>query len=173
MKKELFKELYLYELHRKEELTGRVTVLLTAVTVVGALGGYLLKAHQISRDFWSLTFGVLLMPAVISYCRSIYCLTRLYSGYKYAAMPTPANLQAYYEELTTFYGDNPGAKGDADKAFSTYLDKKYAKATEVNVRNNEIKAAYHAKSLQSLIFALLFVTLAALVPLLKDVVALK
>lgn len=168
MKADLFKELYMYELHRKEELTGRVTVLLSAVTVVGALGGYLLKSQAIQMDLWSLIFGVLLVTAGIFYGRSIYCLTRLYSGYEYAAIPTPARLQDYYEELITFYKNNHEEKGDADSAFTTYLNKRYAEATEVNVLNNEAKAAYHARSLQSLVFALLFVTLAALPPLLKE-----
>lgn len=173
MEKELFKELYLFELQRKEELTGRVTVLLTAVTVVGAMGGYLLKAYQISSDLWSLTLGALLLATLIFYSRSVYCLTRLYSGYEYEAMPTPAKLQAYYEELEAFYRDNPEEEGNVDSTFTKYLNRKYAKATEVNVKNNEIKAAYHAASLQSLILTLLFVTLAALVPLVKSVLALK
>jgi hypothetical protein len=173
MEKELFKELYLYELQRKEELTGRVTVLLTAVTVVGAFGGYLLKAYQIKSDLWSLIVGVLLLAALILYSRSVYCLTRLYSGYEYEAMPTPAKLQAYYEELEAFYQANPEEEGNVDSTFTKYLNRKYSKATEVNVQNNEIKAAYHAASLQSLIFTLMCATLAALAPLLRSVLALN
>src|SRR4051812_28492257 len=126
MDKELFKELYLYELLRKEELIGRVTVLLTAVTVVGALGGYLLEASSISKDLWSLIFASFLAVAVVFYCRSIYFLTRLYSGYTYAAIPTPANLQSHYGKLVAFYKDNPDAKGDADSEFTSYLNKRYA-----------------------------------------------
>ncbi len=167
MEGSLFKELYLYELSRKEELTGRVTVLLTAVTVIGALGGYLLKSDQTSKDLWSFIISILLVPAAGFYGRSIYYLNRLYSGYEYAAMPTPASLQNYYGELVTFYRDNPEAEGDIDSTFTAYLDKKYAKATEINAANNESKAVYHAGSIQSLVLTLLFLTLAGIVYLLK------
>src|SRR5215217_2159659 len=113
MEKELFKELYLYELSRKEELTGRVTILLTAVTVVGAVVGSLLEAHPISGDVLSLIFGSLLILAIFFYGSSVYYLTRLYTGYTYKAIPTPAKLQAYYQELVTFYTENPEEKGGA------------------------------------------------------------
>ena len=167
MEKELFKELYLYELSRKEELTGRVTILLTAVTVVGAVVGSLLEAHPISGDVLSLIFGSLLILAIFFYGSSVYYLTRLYTGYTYKAIPTPAKLQAYYQELVTFYTENPEEKGGAREKFQTYINKRYAEATEVNALNNEAKAAYHAKALRALIFVLLFLSLAAVPHLLK------
>ncbi len=167
MEKDLFKELYLFELSRKEQLTGRVAVLLTAVTVVGALVGFLLEAHAISTDPLSLIFESLLMLAIFFYGSSVYYLTRLYSGYMYEAIPTPSKLKAYYQELVKFYNDNPEATGGASEKFQDYLNDRYAKATEINVLNNETKAAYHAKSLRALVFALLSLSLAAVPHLLK------
>jgi len=162
MKQQLIKELYEYELARKEEIASRGNLLVTGLTLVAGVLGYLTQSYHYSLDFSTCAFLVLITPAFAFYAIAIYCLVNFYKAYKYQVLETPQKLLEHEKELVQYCKEYPSLDTSAERLFDEYLNKIYVECTDTNSRCNDSKAAYQAKAVSILIWALIFSCLASI-----------
>jgi hypothetical protein len=157
----LYKDLFLFELERKESLAERGSVLVGGLTVIGGLIAFMVDGHEFDGSSVSSVFTILLAGGLVCFSVSLLYFVLFFRGYTYRALPTLKVLQKCRRDLDAYYSQYPSATGNAEIKFREYLYGLYAETTEVNARNNQIKAAFQARAVSWMIYAAIFFAVAA------------
>jgi len=164
MDKNLFRELYVFELNRRDKLADTMNSLITGLAILGGFLGYLVENHPFSVEVPSILFVLLSAPALVFYGLAAYNAILYYHlRGQYQAIPTLVDLRAYYEDvLTVFYKQNPDIEGTADSAFENYLNTRYAEATDKNAVLNDYRGECQRKAFTALTYVLVLASLSAI-----------
>ncbi|MDR0473739.1 MAG: hypothetical protein LBH43_08750 [Treponema sp.] len=160
------KERYLWEHSRKNELNNSVTIPLGILIVqISSISYFFLNFPSETCSQLFIAFIVLLSLSIISIVYSVYLFMRHQSGYQYAYIISPKDMNNYYEKNIAAYINN-NENVDFNYVFNELKETEllgYIEATEKNITNNEIKIKYYRKfllliiiSTTLLIFTLLF-----------------
>ena len=169
MDKSLFKDLYLFELDRRDKLGQGMNSLITGLTVVGGLLGYFLQKYTFGYDPVSLLVTVLLLASVASFAVAVYNTTQYFQLPKeYHAIPTSSDLRKYYQELLTFHAGKTDVRKEADTDFEDYLNERYAEATDINSSNNYYRGDLQRKAFTLLTYSVMFVLASLLASFLAE-----
>lgn len=161
MNKDLYKELYLFEIGRKDKISDSVSTLITGMVIVGGAIGYFIENHSFSWDGLSIAFSMLLAVAIVLYALAIISLISIY-GYKYQLIPFASSLKDYYVQLEEYYDQNPDEDGNPDSSFENYLNNRYAEATVVNAKHNDVRGAYQGRIFSVLAYSMMLTLLCSI-----------
>jgi len=106
MEKELFKDMYYFELDRKEKLNAKVNLPITIIMLIcGAIVYFTRSINMFGIDLISIFFWILYAGLLISTIITVYYICRSFYDYPYEYIPTASdfekdinNLQEYYED---------------------------------------------------------------------------
>jgi hypothetical protein len=155
MDKALFKDLYVFELDRREKLAQGMSGLIGALTVVGGVIGFGLQNYSfhLSQPVDAL-IAVFAMAGACAYAASVYSALQFYHlPEQYRAIATSAELWAYYEQLKAHFANSVQSKAKAAGAFEEYLSQRYSEATDVNAKNNNLRGNAQSRAFIFLTYA--------------------
>jgi hypothetical protein len=162
MKLDLLKEHYFYELTRKNELEGALSLPVACFTAV--IGVVFTLATTFSYENGSLTvaFSILLGVVVIVLGLVFFYVAKAYLNPKYNMAPSTSDLLSHLAELQEHYAKTGGEITAAEKDFEKGLMEGYSQATTTNKKNNDKRADYLFKAKVSLVFSVLALALCAI-----------
>jgi len=159
----LFKELYVFELNRRDKLADTMNSLITDLAILGGFLGYLVENHPFSATAASILFVLLSAPALVFYGIAACNAIRYYHlAGQYQAIATSIDLRSYYDVLVDFYRKNPNVAGTPDSAFENYLNTRYAEATDKNAVLNDYRGECQRKAFAALTYVLVLASLSAI-----------
>ena len=166
----LFKDLYLFELDRKEKLAQGINGLITALTIVGGILAYGLQTYTFSAaEPGAVIVGVFSIAAIGSYAVALYhTLQHFHVGRDYRAIATSSPLWEHYQALLDYFAAESDPKAKADSAFNEYLNAVYAEATDVNAEINYYRGDRQKRAYTFLTYAVAFALLAFLTYYVSD-----
>lgn len=139
-----YKELYLFELQRRSDLTNSLSIPIGIVSIIAGAVFYIIR--QISYPFSGLELPEVIFVSVSTafLLVSIYLLFRSYFNYAYGYIPTAQQLEDWRISLTEYYKRNSCAnpKSQADTDLTEFLSSKFAKHAHRNTINNDRKSTY-------------------------------
>lgn len=138
MKLEFCKELYEFEIERKDKLDSVAAILPAAISGLVVAIVFVVKelaeakSHPLSEIGFVL-FGISAFMLAIA----VVCLVSGFHGSVYRHMDYADKLKAYHDELASFHD---GDTNKADAEFNDYLKAKYIEFAAHNGRANDAKA---------------------------------
>ena len=162
MENALFKDMYLFELNRKEQLSDSMNSLITVLAILGGLLGFITQNYRFSTEPLSLLSLVFLCPAIILYGAALYhSILHFYLANpgiekSYQAIPKSSDLNAYYNQLVLHFEIHPDPKGNAETYFNMYLNDRYAEATDINAAINDYRGERQRKAFKILSIMVVF-----------------
>ncbi len=151
MEIELFEKQYERELNRRHQLTSTLSLPLGVLTILGGALGVMAKEFSYGSQVMSVIFSSTLLLAGLAFAGAVFFIVRsyFYFGHSYSHIPAPGLLKEYHAQLLDFYQyaeeATPAHKGAAEKAeeeFAAFLRDSLAEATDINTRNNDLKAGH-------------------------------
>jgi ABC-type multidrug transport system fused ATPase/permease subunit len=165
------KDRYLWEHSRKNELNSSVTIPLGILTLqITSFSYFLLNFPREICGRIFIAFIVFLILSVISIILSVILFLRHQSGYKYAYILSPKDMENYRNSYISAYTDN-NDNIDYDYIYNELKEtelSEYIEATETNILNNETKIKFYRHFLLSLIISTALLVLTLLFSLLLD-----
>jgi hypothetical protein len=162
MDQALFKDLYLFELDRRDKLSEGMNGLITALSLLGALIGFGLETYTSSlSDLGGALVVGLGSAGVAAYAVSLYHAMQFFHlPQDYRAIATSSELSEYYEVLLNFYQTETSPETSAEAEFEKYLRQVYSEATDVNANNNYYRGDRQKRAYAFLTYAVAFILLA-------------
>ena len=160
-----YKELYLFEMDRKDKFNGRLPVPIGIASVLAT--GILYYLHNFP-DQWSpaaYVLAALLTLGALTWLGAVWFLGRALIGHEYGFMPSALAIEDYWQALCQYYEQNPEVEPGLEADFRQFLIAKYTVYADAANRNNRSKAAFLHRAHIGLIAALVLLAL-AIVPLL-------
>lgn len=162
MNSRLYQEHYREEWQRRTEIESTYNLPVTVFTVLGGAIFLLARGHRFNSEPVSLAFFGLIAAAALFYVMAVANLVRSMYGYTYERIPTSKQLGDHYDALVRFHVNAGRTERDAHKDFESYVNARYAQATDVNTWNNVSKSEFLHQSNRWLIAAFAAVGLASL-----------
>lgn len=154
-----YKEMYHFELKRKNELTNRLSIPIGIVIVV--FGGLFYIFKNISKPFDLLEIIELALSSIscIFILIAVYFLVRSYFNYAYGYVPTAQQIENWRNELLEYYEQLEIELPDeeADKHVKDHLRNKYAEHAHRNTLNNDNKSTFLHKANLTIICSIVFI----------------
>jgi hypothetical protein len=159
MSLQLYKELYIEEWQRRDQLQASAGTPISIVTILG--GGLLLmgKSFDSLRPLLYIPFWTAFLAALVCAVVAVYCIVRSVHGYRYERIPHASELVVHQAVLNEHYTSS-GRPAEADEAFATYLIRKYIVATDRNAVNNINRGDWLHQAHRWLVYALCTAALA-------------
>ena len=151
----LAKDLYLFELERRQQLEDATNTLITGMALVGGLLGFLLQAPEVKTLALRDPFFAAVALAFIAFVYALSQLIAFYRVAEYFAIPTAKALQTDYRQLEDYFTRYPDL-GTAEAEFADYLIERYSEATEINAVTNFARGTYLSRGVRALAIAVLF-----------------
>lgn len=168
-----YKELYLSELARREELNKAVDRPIAIITafagiVYFSVGGFRLplSAFQGAQLTLAVLAGMLLISAIV-------CIVCSYYGRVYGYVPTPSELENYRKSLTTYYADdNSVSAADIEEKVLDYVYEAYVTGAHQNASINVERGAWlHRAKTLLVIFALPLIIVLGVLRIISNMMA--
>ncbi len=152
-----YKEAYLFELGRKDQITSNLNLPLTVLTLVGALLAYYLEnLSSGSPNYLTYIIIVLIVASIAGMCSSVYFLYRCLFGYTYGYV---SNTQMIAEHVKALHMYNEyvadDKRVDIDKELEAILSEQYSICATENWYNNKRKLGYLGSATKSLLFTVI------------------
>ena len=139
-----YKELYLFELQRKNDLTNSLAIPIGIVSIIAGALFYIIS--QISYPFSSIEMLEVILFVISTFLlsTSIYLLIKSYFNYAYGYIPTAQQIEQWRSQLVRYYEDQntDDAETHADKDVTVFLTSKFAEHAHHNTLNNDSKSTY-------------------------------
>jgi uncharacterized Tic20 family protein len=156
------KERYLWEHSRKNELNSSVTIPLGILIVqITSFSYFFLNFPEETYKKTFIVFIIFLVLSVISIILSIIFFIRHQSGYKYAYIFSPREMENYRKDYIAAY-TSADDDIDYDYIHNELMEAElsgYIEATEKNILNNETKNKFYRLLLLSLIISTAFLVI--------------
>lgn len=141
MNLDLLRELYYFELQRKQQLEAS---LMLPVAVLTGLGGVLFsfaRSFRYGHNVKTYVFVAALTGATISLMWVVFYLIRGTHPFTYEVIPSSTELLSFYNESKDYY-KSTRAEFKADEDFESEMRAAYAKASSKNRQNNISKSGF-------------------------------
>jgi hypothetical protein len=165
----VFKDMYYHELTTKEALNSRVSVPLTALSIIATLIIYYMSESKNlpALSLANVLISIYYLIIFIIVCLVIYAailLLRIIWGHSYAQSPTPKVIDDYVRQLDETYAScsEEEKKCVIEREFNSFLSDLYRDATEDNCKNNYSKIKNIRKCNICIIVALILCILNAI-----------
>ncbi len=155
-----YKELYLFEMDRKDRFAARLPAPIAVATVLASGLLFLLRN---TSPAWTTPNGllvILLVAGAASWCVAVLNLGRALLGYRYGFMPSALAMDTYWRELSDHYDEYPDTEPGQAEDFREFLVAKYTTYSDAAHRANASKAAFLHNAHVALLAALLLLAIA-------------
>jgi drug/metabolite transporter (DMT)-like permease len=170
-----YKEHYLLESTRRNELTSALAVPIAILSAVLGVLAVVAKDLHVPLDGGGLVQLVFVVLGALASALSTYFLFRSLYGLAYAYVPSPTELAEYAKGLSLYYVGSglrePAATAKAEAETLAYLYGEYAKNTDRNANNNDIKSGHLHNANSALIAAVVLTALAGVAYVVSSVVS--
>lgn len=163
-----FKELYEAELERREKITSSLVIPIGILSLLGSGIIYLIQKLEFFIDFINTMVLIILIVATIFFCYSVYYLIKSYFGYTYKFLPTPKELEQYWNKLREYYKTQDVDYKTADAEFEQYIENSYVDSTTENTWNNDSKSEYLHKANRAMVWCLVLILACSFPVLVKE-----
>ena len=137
---DLIKDLYEFELGRKDGITSRLPFSLTVLTLVGSLVAFLAKHLPSCALTWRCTLAAPLLVAIVALVCAAYNMYMCLLGRCYKALALGSDFLKWRDDVMQHFGQS-GRQAALD-----YVDRslceRMVEATDVNSRINDVRAAH-------------------------------
>ncbi len=159
---EFYKELYFFELDRRDRLNSAVALPVAVLTLIVGAIVYYLDNFPASDTLAGIIFLVLLGAVMASTSLAIFHLIRGRYNYEYYHLPRTSDIDEYRFDLKKCYEEaGEGISGEFEEAFLDFLIGEFVLAGHVNAGNNKTKSGELHKSINFIIGALVSLVLRA------------
>lgn len=169
MKLDLLKELYFFELNRKQQLESSLVLPVAVLTGLGGAVFSFAKSFRYGSNMKTYVFVAALLGATVSLMWVVFYLIRMTHRFTYEILPSSSELLSFYESNRDYYR-TVGAEFKADEDFDRELRRAYAKANTKNSQNNVSKAGFLYRAQMGLVSGALFLGVSA-IPYFVDEIA--
>lgn len=168
-----YKELYLSELVRREELNAAVD---RPIAIITAFCGILYFSVGSFRFPLSAFQGAQLTLAVIAgalMLAVIACVVRSYYGHVYGYVPTPSELEAYRKSLESYYADDASVSAqNIQEKVLAYIYEAYVAGAHQNALINVERGAWlHRAKTALMLFALPLIIVLGILRIMSNMLA--
>jgi hypothetical protein len=166
---EIARERYHFEQNRGERINNRLSVSIAIlIPLLGAIGYYLLSlpieaflSETPVMRISFMVFAIAFLGFLVCAFAAIATISRVFTGFKYGYMPTPAQIFDYEKRLRKYYQEaHNTTDGIADSRtkqdIEQFLVVTYARLSEENNRSNVKKTHLLARANQTIAIAVLF-----------------
>ena len=154
---ELYKEMYYFELKRKDTLNSSLGLPIGIVTILaGGVLYYVQNLPALSLDVWTIGFFVTFFLGSICLAVATLFLVLALWNHEYSYLPTPSEIEAYRKALVQYYEQNPAVLPGLEEDFRSFLCLQLCKHVEQNTRSNDSKSGYLHVGLGWVIGAIIF-----------------
>ena len=163
--KDFCKEHYFYEVERRRDLAGRVSLPVGIITIIGTILATSFKAIDFPYSDLEKLFIFVSFLAFVSLTTAVIYLCRSYVGFTYGYIATPVKLLEYEAQLKEYYFNKGEVVSEAqiDSEVEDYITSQYAQLTDYNVQKND-KKSYFLHRANIAIIASLILTFVASLP---------
>ncbi|MEO5325486.1 hypothetical protein PV773_19450 [Mesorhizobium sp. CC13] len=134
---QFFKEIYIFEIDRKDRLDSGIAVILTAITGVVVSMVFIIGIISKENFEWSGLVFLFFSVCSFSIAISVIFLVVGFHGRSYKYLDYPRELKEYYDKLELFYkGDNSEAKSE----FTSAITRQFIEFGTHNARANDEKS---------------------------------
>lgn len=169
---ELYKDLYFFEIDRKQKLTNGLGIPIGFATVLASAIFFYLREFNFSQNFTTLAFLGLLTFALFKLGRGIYFIIKSNYDYSYRYLPKGEELEDYFlknlghnEKLEKYNKKNDLKDIDhlekSSNEFKSFLIRKFVHANQKNGQNNRNKSEYMHSASGCLIYAFVIISISA------------
>lgn len=134
---DFFRDRYDYELRRREELTGALSMPISVLTVLGGAMGAMARSFSYRDQPLTWAFGILLGLAVAFFVVCMVRLARAYHPQKYMYLPLLGAIQRSREEFLGFAKFMARSEGEVLDTFEKQFHEHIIDAADRNTRNND------------------------------------
>ncbi|XDD45206.1 hypothetical protein AB3N60_10810 [Leptospira sp. WS39.C2] len=161
---EFFKNLYDFELVRKDNLNSNLNIPLTILSfIAGLLGYFFLNLPKSECDWIKVTFFTFLTFASIAFAISIYFFAQGLFGFGYGYISDASKINKYLKDVEDYNkAVNKKDKVDIENEFYEMLMEQYIEYSTLNFENNNKKSGYLRKTTVSLIVSFSFTILCSI-----------
>lgn len=166
MNLDLLKELYYFELQRKQQLEAS---LMLPVALLTGLGGVLFsfaRSFTYGGNAKTYVFATALSGATISLMWVVFYLIRATHPFTYEVIPSSTELLSFYDQSKDYYR-SIAAEFKADEDFESEMRGAYAKASSKNRQNNISKSGFLYRAQMGLVCGAVFLAI-GVIPYLAD-----
>lgn len=170
---DFLKEQYQKELDRKNDYTGRITLMSGILTILG--GGLLAMARELAMPNGSNEWieGATVAASLIFASISAWWVWSAYTNITYLAIPSSADLLAFRDGLVDCYRqvdcpDGATPQSIADAELLAGIDKAYSTLTTENYRINERRSRSLKRANKYFLLAILIASLALVLQLYRN-----
>lgn len=164
--REFYKSQYATEAARKTELTAALSLPVGVLSVL--VGGLVVMSKELHLPFSigeHVQFAAIALSAFACACAGYFLFRSLYN-FAYGYSPTALELKNYKEKLVAFHRSDGQPESEANQIAEAetlkYIDGEYAKNTDRNSKNNDIKSSYLHRANGSIIAAVAFAAVACI-----------
>ncbi|MGH7770675.1 MAG: hypothetical protein ACREQA_00385 [Candidatus Binatia bacterium] len=139
----LYKEMYYFELKRKDTLNSSLGLPIGIVTILagGALY-YVQNLPSLSLDVWTSVFFITFILGSICLAMATLFLVLALWNREYSYLPTPSEIEAYRKALLHYYEQNPNVPPGPDEDFRRFLCEQFCRHVEKNTQSNDSKSGH-------------------------------
>lgn len=155
------KEQYYFELNRRQQIEGAVTLPIAVLTGLTGVAFSFVKLFAYSSGYLTYIFLVCVLAAFLALIAAFYYIVRVMHRYKYLVLPSCNDLLAYSTNNKAYYRALNRSESEAEKEFEDELERSYAEAASVNMENNISRAAFLYRANIGLVLGVIFMALSA------------
>jgi len=160
-KLEFYKNVYDFELARKDNLNSNLNIPLTILSLIaGILGFFYINLPHCNNTISDYLFFGFLILATIVYAFSVYYFFKGLFGFGYGYISDAEKIEKYLIELETYNQvATKSQKIDIETEFYETIMKQYIEYSTLNFKNNNMKSGYLYKTTVQLLIAIVFTIL--------------
>ena len=168
--KELFKDMYYFELDRKEKLNSKVNLPITIIILIcGTIVYFTRSINMFGIDLISIIFWFLYAVLLISTIFTVYYICRSFYDYPYEYIPTASDFEKDINNLQEYYEDPYFEDIEKDKKqellqndINRLIADNYKKCIDKNIISNDIKTEYLLRSSAGIIVTIIALILCSI-----------
>lgn len=154
---DFYKEMYYFELKRKDTLNSSLGLPIGIVTILaGGVLYYVQNLPALSLDVWTIVFFVTFLLSSICLAAATLFLILALWNHEYSYLPTSSEIEVYRKALVQYYEQNPTVIPGLEEDFHSFLCSQLCKHVEQNTRSNDSKSGYLHDGLGWVIGAIVF-----------------
>lgn len=168
---ELLKEMYYFEVERKNKLSTSLSIPIGILTFIfGIITFFLRNISCLGYNGWVIIFFcIFFILTIISLVCAIVFLIRSFYKYKYKYLPMPSDIENDIKNIKEYY-KNPYFKDykkeDIEKLieidFFSLFPRYYKQCIKQNINNNDRKSLYLHKTSTAIILIIIFLFLSSI-----------
>lgn len=162
-KYDFYKDLYFFELKRKNEILIEHSIPITIITACIAAFFYFannVDVENLTLNVWATFFLLFISPSIIAIFLSLYYMWQSFSkGFEYKYLPTAVSFHKKFESISTKEKNEKEKKNNKEEKI---VIEKLIECATINSENNLKKTRYLHKSKKYIVIALACIFLSSI-----------